>query len=583
MKKKNKVLFTTLIALGLTTTTLGISGPLIYKRYKEGWSYDSSYIKQFENNDISRVKINNDSSFRSVLEKQEQADINVYFASQGIQAYYNLLRMAMLTKKEVHFGIWKSENSFQRKTNAEYLANFLKNLRQVDKDNEEEIRKNTTVEEFSNPLFWDILTNYENIVKNNPNKKVYIWINVDHIKNNHNILSLLKYSNVCINGIEDSQILPGYMVDRFEKGWVSESEYKNSDTGLLENNLDIIDRTRQYLVSTFYHNVNFFFTEQNAIDRFKFLGLTNMFNFFDQSDEQLKHKEIKDYIFTTRDIQNKRYMTHWSAITGLNWEAERDIVKQDFAQNNKPSLLVFGTQSTWDLNYLIYLADKYADTYNIYYKGHPGSNYNSNWVETNLDLVKKPLKYTDLVTKESKTYTPKEGHIIRALESQIPSEELTTDNVFSQDPLRFDKFAATDFTSTALIGLFNGYNNANDLLEIQKVETNDILTNYQSDDYLEQLGKLISIKILGNYLKTSIKESSQNKKLDDLTSDDFDFVMPKDKKPYLSDVYDVKIISKETNNSNQVLIKFSAKVQSASIKNDKTEYPVTFIYVGQNQ
>lgn len=582
MKKSKKFLTLAGVVLAAVAITSAISTPLILSKFKDGWSYLIKSLnplnKIYEEKKEYQQKQLTD--YTNLLDFQDQADINIYFSSNGVQTYYNLLRMAMLSKKEVHFAIWNKSYSFQRKTNKNYLENFLKHLRTVDSTNEEQIREKSSVLEYSNELYWDVLERVQKIIIDNPDKKINLWINADHLKNNPGLPLLSSYSNVLINGLEDSKILPNYIFDNFENQSVDKETYFNKQNNVFENNLTEINRNTQYLIPTFYAGFNIFFSDSSAVSKYTSHGFKNIYNFFDPKNSNLTHKEIKDYIFSARDINKKRYMTHWSSITGLNWQEQRDIVNSFAKQNGKKSLLVVGSDFESDLNYITYLADTYADQYNIFYKGHPGSNYNSEWVLENFITKSTQLKYTNPFDNTQHIYIPKKDHIVYPLESQIPSEELTTDNVFAENPLRFDKFIATDYTSTALLGILNGFNNLEDILEIQETpKEKSEIWKLNTPEWEAKISQWLSQRVVGTYLKTQLKEDSKNKDLDQLTVDDFDFDLPDNSKPFLKDLSNIVIVSKSLSNTNKHVIEFRAKVKVNSFVFLDKEYEIVFEYV----
>lgn len=87
----------------------------------------------------------------------------------------------------------------------------------------------------------------------------------------------------------------------------------------------------------------------------------------------------------------------------------------------------------------------------------------NNYIKTN------KLSYRDYLDNTTKTYTLPDNNIVRPLEIQIQSEEFTTHHALEENGLRFDKWASVDITSSALIGLNNGYNALSDLIEIRYV------------------------------------------------------------------------------------------------------------------
>ncbi|UWV83162.1 hypothetical protein [Mycoplasmopsis cynos] len=80
----------------------------------------------------------------NILDIQDESDINLYFSSYGVQTFYNLIRMSMLSKKEVHFYRSNKLISFHKDLNVNEFEHFLKNNRKV---NDLSILKNSGIRE----------------------------------------------------------------------------------------------------------------------------------------------------------------------------------------------------------------------------------------------------------------------------------------------------------------------------------------------------------------------------------------------------------------------------------------------------
>ncbi|MCU9934966.1 hypothetical protein [Mycoplasmopsis cynos] len=78
----------------------------------------------------------------NILDIQDESDINLYFSSYGVQTFYNLIRMSMLSKKEVHFYRSNKLISFHKDLNVNEFEHFLKNNRKV---NDLSILKNSGI------------------------------------------------------------------------------------------------------------------------------------------------------------------------------------------------------------------------------------------------------------------------------------------------------------------------------------------------------------------------------------------------------------------------------------------------------
>ncbi|OBU78506.1 hypothetical protein BAX51_02550 [Mycoplasmoides gallisepticum] len=99
----------------------------------------------------------------------------------------------MLSNKGVHF-ILMPFHEFQRNINVDALTNFLKNDRVVDQTNEEAIRANSSVIVDDQDDEWydnSIVTTYvTDLVEKNPDKKIALWSNSDHMRKPYSYSSI---------------------------------------------------------------------------------------------------------------------------------------------------------------------------------------------------------------------------------------------------------------------------------------------------------------------------------------------------------------------------------------------------------
>ncbi|WLP85864.1 hypothetical protein [Mycoplasma seminis] len=498
---------------------------------------------------------------KNIVELQNEADINLYFSAWGIQTFYNLIRLAMCSDKEVHF-FYTTALEFQRKINACALEDFLKNKRVVDNKNETNIRQNSRVNSINTTNYDTAAKKFEEIIKQNPDKKINIFINSDHIRIAPAIIGLLeKYKNVQIKGIEDSNMYSQYVLDQYLprlKYW-----YWNKE----ENTWNLPkrpDRESQYILPRYIDGLDFYFSSNSDVKKFIKEGLLSTHPFFYNDNET----EIKDYIFNKRDINNKRLFSYWSKISNLNWEKVGDVVKQDFENNQKPSLIILGSGNpVEDKIYIGYIAAKYSDEYNIYYKGHPGHNEIATWVDDNFVKKHNSVQYFDYQSNSWKYCTLKQGNIVRAVETQIQSEELTSDHVLEENGLKFDKWASLDFTTSALIGLVNGYNALEDFIEI-KYDQNSI--DKTSSNYTEKLEELLSIRLAPRYISINLKNESINKNKDSLNIDDFNISTTSNS--YMNIINKPKIIQVNKLENNIYEYVFKLQVKFTSLKASDTIY-----------
>lgn len=268
----------------------------------------------------------------NIVKAQDDADIDVYFSSWGVQPFYNLLRLAMLSNKEVHF-ILMPFHEFQRNINVDALTNFLKNDRVVDQTNEEVIRANSSVIVADQDDEWydnSIVTTYvTDLVEKNPDNKIALWSNSDHMRNQIHILQLVRNNdNVRYNGIEDSNALSQFIADK----WIPDlmDIYYTPRTNTWRDTLSP-NRHSQYILPTNNPRIKIYFSSHTDIRKLESYGLRNIYSFFPDGDNE--QEEIKDFIFTQRDKNKKRLFSQWTLITNINWEDARNQVNADKAAN----------------------------------------------------------------------------------------------------------------------------------------------------------------------------------------------------------------------------------------------------------
>ncbi|WP_426461267.1 hypothetical protein [Mycoplasma hafezii] len=461
----------------------------------------------------------------------------------------------MLSNKEVHFLYSKnSELQFQNNINETELKDFLKNKRVVDSENEEQIRNNSNVSSVNDVWYKDASKYFEKVILNNPKKLINIWINADNLRFAKPILELLKYPNVHICGIEDSNMLAQVVNDEWMP-FVSKTYWDEQNHKWLQPK--IYDRGNQYLIPTLYPNVSVYFSNSNDVEKSLKWNLKNIYPFFNDNSG----KEIKDAIFATRDINKKRLFSYWGKITNLNWEHERDKVKSDFELNHKPSLILLGAGNPEeDQNYITYIAAKYSDQYNIYYKGHPGHNIISTWVNNNFVENHNSISYFNYESKQNEAFVLPKNNIVRPLESQIPSEELTTEHALEENGLRFDKWTSVDFISSALFGIINGYNTLDDFIEI-KFNKLPKSIDHNSNQYKEKLEELLSTRLATKFINISLKDNIEASNKVQLSIDDFNITTTNNSYMEIisATISNVKIVGNKSEYTFKINLKFASK------------------------
>ncbi|WP_155946927.1 hypothetical protein [Mycoplasmopsis gallinarum] len=600
MKKELKYTLLTLGTIGVSAAIVSSTIAIIDKKRNikvketEQDFFDKNLFAQYDLNSALNQTDN-------IVDLGKKADINIFYSSYGIQPFFNLVRLAMLIPTETHF-IYTKSIPFQSKINSEYFENYLKNeksLPVVDSENQELISYINTINQANynrSKVYaldeWNDTKAYEyckKLVHLNGNKKINLYINSDLYKNEPRFATLTsEFPNLAVIGIEDSNVIAYHAINE----WIPRvyDLYLNADGSPKDQNEfpTFLSRDSMYLVTNLFPNIASYFSPINYVEQLQTMHIKNVFAFFNNPADS--HKEIKDLIFSQRDRNRKRLMTHWSKIIGLDWETERDIVKNDYELNQKESLIIIGTEFEKDQNLVTYLANKYADNYNIYYKGHPGKNVNATWITNNLSpsQIGKKVKFVNPHTNEETFYTVSENHIIRALETQISSEELTTYHVLNSEGtalldngLKFDKWILFDSGSGATRGINNGYNVPHDILEIidpyLNGKENDLIDTTNSL-YNQYIYKIVSNSIASQLINLTLTAEAETKNIDDLNLDDF-VLNYNPNKLFFENVELKEIISKKIeNNTAKIVIKgqFHPKVFRENVNNQVYEFELVF-------
>ena len=558
MKKLNQAF----ILMPLFGSILSMSSILVSCKYNLGYS-DNQIKKNEQLNATEAISEENISNANNIVDVANLAEINLFYSTYGVQTYNNMVRLAMLANSEVHF-IKNTFLPFQNKLDTTYFTNFLRNDKKVDEDKnnklierlnkeldklktnnvdknqiaklEKEIKelketpyKNSSVIEIGS--FSNIVKAYnafDHIIKNNLNKKINIWVNSDHFCDHPQFFNFLGYKNVTIHGLEDSEIMNHYYFEG-DSGYKNEFlKYYNKSNGEINLVPSGYNKFNQYTASTKFKKVSIWWTDETYLPKWQEIGAKRMY-LYDKKDKT--KSVIQNKVFEARDKNNKRLFAHWPKIIGMNWETERDKVLEK-QKNGKQSLIFLGdTRVSIEKDMLAYIIENYQDTYNIYYKGHPGHNDNNSFIESVINQGEE-IGYKDLLTNELKKTQIKKGNEIIVLESQISSEELTTYHALETNGLHFDKFASSGFFSNALLGIENGYNTLDDLIFVynkDKATSQETfyvkgITNNFNDvhNYWENL---LMDQLIKNYIKITIKDEFASVEKNLLTANSFNITI----------------------------------------------------------
>ncbi|QZE12462.1 hypothetical protein [Mycoplasma sp. Ms02] len=499
----------------LSLLSVGSISLVSYLVFREGGlkqTYDKRILKLKDNTFSKDQADAGDLELENIEEIQDKADINIYYTKWGVQTFYNLLRLSLLAKTEVQF-LYSSEIHQQSKINLEELNDFLKNkksnnLSKSEQENESQYQKSQAIDLNKQKVdFFDFI---ERKVISNPNKKIQIWINSDSIKDDARVIKLLSHPNVIINGIEDSNVIAYHLLE-FWLNKEKASLYDPTTNTWSNKDQKFYNRATQYILPSDLlqkYNIDryrIFFSENHYVDLLKRTGLKNIFPFFKTETS----KTIKDLIFTTRDKNKKRISTYWSKITSLNWELERDKVNADKKLNNRPSMIVLGTALNDDFDFFATLVKEYSEQYNIYYKGHPGHNVTSNRITSKISSHNK-FSFFNYKTGLNEDFTLPIGSIASVLETQIPSEELTSDHATEENGLYFDKWALTDPLTSAAKAIFNGVNTPKDFIVLFEQDQRKIVTKENFSEKLDEYRQESLKTYIQNNVSFEVPENTEN-------------------------------------------------------------------------
>ncbi|WP_406614456.1 hypothetical protein ACJA23_01030 [Mycoplasma corogypsi] len=443
----------------------------------------------------------------NVIDRLKEADVNFFHVGHGVQLFNNILALSMIAPTETHLYIWP-RLPIQAQVNQAAYLDFVHNHKKLPEGvTDRKMYLDSTIEEVPYIDFGANLRYYYDTINDYalkyPAKKINVWFNADHIKDYPSFIKLTQLPNVYVIGIEDANIISGLLLH----SWHKNNERYVKDGKIVDLSFkDWITRENQYLMPALIPNkkyINYITVEADAI-QLRALGYKNTYPFFPGNDS----KTIKDVVFETRDINNKRLFSYWPLISGVDWTKQRDLVKKVNASNNKKSLILIGTGETADRNVLIYLLYKHGKDYNIYYKGHPGHNYNTQFIEDNI-VAGATFNVFDPELNQNILFNIPQGYNVVSLETQMQSEELTTNHATAENGLFFDKFAFMDITSGAVAGIDNKVNTPNDVVLVYNLNDGEITTpKYNGKNYFNQSLNNIYRQIINRNFSFSINRSN---------------------------------------------------------------------------
>ncbi|AZZ65223.1 hypothetical protein DMC14_000125 [Metamycoplasma phocicerebrale] len=460
MKKNAKILMGILIPIGLIGSTAGITYAVLNRNNKNYTNYET---KMNYDNLILPTEGSND-GIDSLL---DQADLKVFYCP-GVQPFNDSLKLAMMSHKQVEY-IYSpniSDLVYQDSIVKEKLLDFLKNNRKnigkttEEKQEIEKLQKASNVYRISSSNLLDQLykiPNYIiNLIKENTNKKINVWVNSYHAKSKLWI-NMSTFKNVKVLAINDSNSII--------RNWKTEliSNLKTYlDLENAENNSEPQTfwwKEKYILIPNFYKNYYQFYHDKKGVEELRKYG-ADIYPF-----SYKEEYEIKNEFFNARDKDNKRLaMTWWSEVTTNNWKTEVKKIKDAMDKNNKENLIYLGSNSpTIEKNHILSLYKKYKNKYNIIYKGHPGHITVDQFLKDKVNQYKE-IEYFNIYSKKRETIKLDNNDQIIILNNQIQSEEITTNHINEGDKVKIHKWASCHYATSAFKGLQNGFNKIDDVV-----------------------------------------------------------------------------------------------------------------------
>lgn len=400
MKKSLKIILSVGVPTLVVGTATAIATPLTINHFKYK-NRAMDYSKYLELSSKSEGYIQNSPALGDdVHQYAESSDINMFYTGWGTVTYTYMMRLALTSSlnSQVLFGFAPNADGLghQKRTNANELQKFF----DISKKESKVFNFGSDADGGSAVDKW-----YETIIKN-PNKKINIWWNADHVDHGngsyeHKILELAGFKNVNIHLLED-----GAAMGDLIKNWTTNKEYANKFK--TKKDFENIDKVTQYLVPTVFENVHTWIS-MPVVNQMKATDPTLYKNFHKLDTDLLGDKVFNTRINITDDqgaTTTPRISSFWSKITGVNWMDAKKIFDNAKSENpSKKSLMILGSYgNSGEMDFIKNIYAKYHDNYNIFYKGHPGHPFYSDWIKNEYKnpglYVLDPMIASEEITKE---------------------------------------------------------------------------------------------------------------------------------------------------------------------------------------
>lgn len=433
-----------------SAVSAGIAVPIVLKETNRTFDYGKFLEnKNFDTLDFKMDTVTEQSD--DIIQYANAADINLFYNSTGIIAYTYMMQIALLTAptSEVHFAYSPNGKNLEHQsaTNEEALETVFKGF-----------NSKSEVINMGKDVYGNVIDQWVNIIKQNPDKKINIWWNSFHVDHrngsiSNKILEVAGFDNVNINLLEDGSGMT-YKIPTIQDAQLQQ-KYST-----IESFTDA-DENSQFLAPLVFENVYSWFsnsafnTQLIQQDPEKYKNY-NVFSAGGLTDA-LFNTRTKDYpdisAVTTPNspllpFDNARMSSIWPIVSGLDWHTGLELLKQSqIDRPGKKSMIILGSfGDPAEQDFIKHIWETYHEDYNIFYKGHPGHADYVSWIND------------EFIPNEAT-----EGMYV--LEAQINSEQFTRDHV--NEGMFFDAVVSVTDGTSALNGFpISHYNLHEDLLEL---------------------------------------------------------------------------------------------------------------------
>ncbi|WP_027121357.1 hypothetical protein [Mycoplasma leonicaptivi] len=166
---------------------------------------------QVKNTNIKKLKYKD----QNLINVQNDADVNFYYSSYGVQTFYNMIRLAMLSTKEVHFYHSNKFVAIQNDFNDDEFLKFIQNERNAS----DEDKRNSTIKRIGYYIEGGYYKEAYEYAKSNPNKKINVWFNSKGGHRNDTVISVFSF----IKQKEGGGVYPSGFAHKNEQTFITQT------------------------------------------------------------------------------------------------------------------------------------------------------------------------------------------------------------------------------------------------------------------------------------------------------------------------------------------------------------------------